>query len=195
MPAAVAAPPPAPRPAASEASKPDLITPVTGTTGWKPVSLPPPKKLKNPFAQFEQQEQPQQAPVSAPKKGLTWSERQALRKQQEEAEQASSAQAFTQAPPPPPSAPRPAVARIPSPPPAASGPPPPPLPSGSRPAIVAAAAAGVGGVAAAGLVAAAHGDEEEEEDWPVEEENEDSVPVSFISDLLCYLFVLRRFDL
>lgn len=65
-------------------------------SAYTPVSLPAPKKLKNPFAAFEQQQQATAAPalrssvsVGGPKK-LTWSERQALAKKQAEEEEARS---------------------------------------------------------------------------------------------------------
>ena len=73
---------------ATKPAEDDRIAPVG--TAYTPVSLPAPKKLKNPFAAFEQQGQisPSQA-QSAPKK-LTWSERQAQAKKQAEEEEARS---------------------------------------------------------------------------------------------------------
>lgn len=57
--------------------------------------MPAPKKLKNPFAAFEQQDtspsSPQRSgPTSTGAKKLTWSERQALAKKQAEEEQSQS---------------------------------------------------------------------------------------------------------
>lgn len=56
------------------------------------MSLPPPKKLKNPFARFEQQQTETvnpPAPVGGPKK-LTWSERRALANKEAKEEEARS---------------------------------------------------------------------------------------------------------
>ena len=68
------------------------------------MTLPAPKKLKNPFAALEQQQQSaaQTAKPQAGKKGLTWSERQALAKERnvEEAERSRAAgKTFQDAPP------------------------------------------------------------------------------------------------
>ncbi|PPQ71153.1 hypothetical protein CVT24_009834 [Panaeolus cyanescens] len=115
--APVASPPPPPRPiavsptVASPASrgpeKPaedDRIEPLKSS--WTPVSLPAPKKLKNPFAAMEQQAQQQSSgPTPSPSSGakkLTWSERQALAKKQAEEEEARSrSAAFTPTAPTP----------------------------------------------------------------------------------------------
>jgi hypothetical protein len=61
-------------------------------TAYTPVSLPKPKKLVNPFAarQAEEQAAPVSSPASARGGGLSWSQRQALRKQQEEEEETRS---------------------------------------------------------------------------------------------------------
>jgi len=73
-------------------------------SAYTPVSLPAPRKLKNPFSAFEQQQQntapPLKSSVSAggPKK-LTWSERQALAKKQAEEEEARSRGASFVSPP------------------------------------------------------------------------------------------------
>lgn len=73
-------------------------------SAYTPVSLPAPRKLRNPFAAFEQQQQntapPLKSSVSAggPKK-LTWSERQALAKKQAEEEEAKSRGASFVSPP------------------------------------------------------------------------------------------------
>ncbi|KAG9084727.1 hypothetical protein FS749_005003, partial [Ceratobasidium sp. UAMH 11750] len=79
---AAAAPPPNP-------AEEDRIMPVG--TAYTPVSLPKPKKLVNPF-EARQAEQQAAAPPPGPRSGggLTWSQRQALRKQQEEEENARS---------------------------------------------------------------------------------------------------------
>jgi hypothetical protein len=65
-------------------------------SAYTPVSLPAPKRLRNPFAAFEQQQPTAAAPalrssvsVGGAKK-LTWSERQALAKKQAEEEEARS---------------------------------------------------------------------------------------------------------
>lgn len=87
--------PPKPTAASTAPTKPaeeDKIEP--NKSAYTPVSLPPPKKLKNPFAQFEQQAAaatppPRPAAGTGPKK-LTWSERQALAKKQQEEEEARS---------------------------------------------------------------------------------------------------------
>jgi hypothetical protein len=73
----------------------DRIAPVG--TAYTPISLGPPKKLKNPFAALEQSQsqiqpsKPQTSPGGAKK--LTWSERQALAKKQTEEEEQRSRQA------------------------------------------------------------------------------------------------------
>ena len=63
-------------------------------SSWTPVSLPPPRKLKNPFAAMEQQSLAQQSSPSqlsaTNAKKLTWSERQALAKKQAEEEEVKS---------------------------------------------------------------------------------------------------------
>ena len=62
-------------------------------SAWTPVSLPPPKKLKNPFAAMEQQTPTQFSPtpsVTGASKKLTWSERQALARKKVEDEEARS---------------------------------------------------------------------------------------------------------
>jgi hypothetical protein len=62
-------------------------------SSWTPVSLPPPKKLKNPFAAIEQQTPTQLSPtlsVTGASKKLTWSERQALARKKVEDEEARS---------------------------------------------------------------------------------------------------------
>jgi drebrin-like protein len=71
-------------------SEDDRIAPVG--TAYTPVALPPPKKLKNPFAAFEQGQSstPQVQPASGGAKKLTWSERQALAKKQAAEEEAAS---------------------------------------------------------------------------------------------------------
>ena len=71
-------------------------------SAYSPVSLPPPKKLRNPFAAMEQQ-QSQQTPspstsASGGPKKLTWSERQALAKKQMEEEEAKSRSASNAVP-------------------------------------------------------------------------------------------------
>ncbi|KAK0202311.1 hypothetical protein DFS33DRAFT_1339060 [Desarmillaria ectypa] len=102
--------PTAPRPTPSTTSVPvstvptkptedDLIAPVG--TAYTPVSLPAPKKLKNPFeGRFQQQEEPQR--VTPVRKGLTWSERHALAKKQTEQEESRSLAAQTSMPSPSP---------------------------------------------------------------------------------------------
>ena len=90
----------APRPATVDApSKKDEEEKPVGSA-YTPVSLPAPKKLKNPFAAFGQQQQVAAAPalrssvsVGGPKK-LTWSERQALAKKQAEEEERSRTASF-----------------------------------------------------------------------------------------------------
>ena len=83
----------APRPMAVDTAGDEEEKPVGSV--YTPVSLPAPKKLKNPFAAFEQQQvaaaPPLRSSVSAggPKK-LTWSERQALAKKQAEEEDTRS---------------------------------------------------------------------------------------------------------
>lgn len=62
-------------------------------SAWTPVSLPPPKKLKNPFAAMEHQTPTQLSPTpsaTGASKKLTWSERQALAKKHAEDEEARS---------------------------------------------------------------------------------------------------------
>lgn len=71
-------------------------------TAYTPVSLPAPKKLVNPFAQLQSQQQSNTqtsvTPSSTGKK-LTWSERQALaKKQQAEEEERGRAASFQPAP-------------------------------------------------------------------------------------------------
>jgi hypothetical protein len=65
-------------------------------SAYSPVSLPPPKKLRNPFAAMEQQSQQTFSPgTSSPSGGakkLTWSERQALAKKRAEEEEQQSQQ-------------------------------------------------------------------------------------------------------
>lgn len=89
--------PPAPSAASNVPTKPtadDLIAPVG--TAYTPVSLPAPKKLKNPFAAFEQEQaSPPQSRFGGTSqaggaKKLTWSERQALAKKQAEEDEAKS---------------------------------------------------------------------------------------------------------
>lgn len=102
--------PTAPRPTPSVASVPVSTTPTKPTeddrispvgTAYTPVSLPAPKKLRNPFeGRFQQQEEPQR--VTPVKKGLTWSERQALAKKQSEQEESRSFAAQTSVPSPSP---------------------------------------------------------------------------------------------
>ena len=65
-------------------------------SAYSPVSLPAPKKLKNPFAAMETQS-PQPISSSTTKK-LTWSERQALAKKKAEEEEARSRSASSVAP-------------------------------------------------------------------------------------------------
>ncbi|KAJ6624892.1 hypothetical protein B0H10DRAFT_2004715, partial [Mycena sp. CBHHK59/15] len=75
----------------------DRIAPVG--TAYTPVTLAAPKKLKNPFAAFEQQAQAAPpAPVPSAGKKLTWSERQAQAKKLAEQEEAQSRGAAFQAP-------------------------------------------------------------------------------------------------
>ena len=67
-------------------------------SAYSPVSLPAPKKLKNPFAAMEQQTQQTYSsgtysPTGGAKK-LTWSERQALAKKRAEEEEQQSQQTF-----------------------------------------------------------------------------------------------------
>lgn len=72
-------------------SEDDRIAPVG--TAYTPVALPPPKKLKNPFAAFEQQGQTSPTQLqsgSGGSKKLTWSERQAQAKKQAAEEEARS---------------------------------------------------------------------------------------------------------
>jgi hypothetical protein len=72
-------------------SEDDRIAPVG--TAYTPVSLPTPKKLRNPFASLEQQGQAhasQYQHTSGGAKKLTWTERQALAKKQAEEEEAKS---------------------------------------------------------------------------------------------------------
>ena len=66
-------------------------------SAYTPVSLPAPKKLKNPFATKEQQTTSQAStPVPSSTTKLTWSQRQALAKKQAEEEEAKSrSAAFT----------------------------------------------------------------------------------------------------
>ena len=68
-------------------------------SAYSPVSLPAPKKLKNPFAAMEQQSQQTFSPsTSSPSGGakkLTWSERQALAKKRAEEEDQQSQQTFS----------------------------------------------------------------------------------------------------
>jgi len=70
----------------------DRIEPAKST--YCPVSLPAPKKLKNPFAALEKQLQQTLSPSSSSSLGgakeLTWSERWALTKKQAEEEEARS---------------------------------------------------------------------------------------------------------
>ena len=82
-------------------SEEDRIEP--NKSAYTPTVLPPPKKLKSPFAKFEQQAAasalppPRSTASSGPKK-LNWSERQALaKKQQEEEEARSRAASYTPA--------------------------------------------------------------------------------------------------
>ncbi|CAE6507099.1 unnamed protein product [Rhizoctonia solani] len=84
---------PAPAPVTATPPKPaedDRIQPVG--TAYTPVSLPKPKKLVNPFAAkaAEAQAAADTTPPAARSGGLTWSQRQALRKQQEAEEEARS---------------------------------------------------------------------------------------------------------
>jgi drebrin-like protein len=68
-------------------------------SAYSPVSLPAPKKLKNPFAAMEQQSQQTFSPSTPSPTGgakrLTWSERQALAKKREEEEEQRSQQRFS----------------------------------------------------------------------------------------------------
>ena len=68
-------------------------------SAYSPVSLPAPKKLKNPFAAMEQQSQqtfsPSTSSLSGGAKKLTWSERQALAKKRAEEEEQQSQQTFS----------------------------------------------------------------------------------------------------
>jgi len=75
-------------PVPTKPSEDDRIAPVG--TAYTPVSLPPPKKLRNPFAAFEQQGQAPASQRSGGPKKLTWSERQALAKKQAGEEEAKS---------------------------------------------------------------------------------------------------------
>jgi drebrin-like protein len=73
-------------------------------SAYSPVSLPPPKKLKNPFAAMEQQQSqqtlsPSTSSTSGGAKKLTWSERQALAKKQMEEDEAKSRSASNAVPP------------------------------------------------------------------------------------------------
>ena len=78
----------------------DFVTPLIEPprkqgTAYTPVSLPAPKKLKNPFAAYEQATLPAQQSTPPPRPvgsggKLTWSERQALAKKRAEEEEASS---------------------------------------------------------------------------------------------------------
>ncbi|KAF8634657.1 hypothetical protein AX15_000796 [Amanita polypyramis BW_CC] len=84
----------APKPAAVDTTtKKDEDKPVG--SAYTPVSLPAPKKLRNPFAGFEKQQQVSAPPLRSsasaggPKK-LTWSERQAAAKKQAEGDEARS---------------------------------------------------------------------------------------------------------
>ena len=68
-------------------------------SAYAPVSLPAPKKLKNPFAAMEQQSQQSFSPGTSSATGgakkLTWSERQALAKKRAEEEDQQSQQTFS----------------------------------------------------------------------------------------------------
>ena len=69
-------------------------------SAYSPVSLPAPKKLKNPFAAMEQQSQqksfsPRTSSPTGGAKKLTWSERQALAKKRAEEEDKQSQQTFS----------------------------------------------------------------------------------------------------
>ena len=71
-------------------------------SAYSPVSLPAPKKLKNPFAAMEQQSQQTSSPSTTSPSGgakkLTWSERQALAKKRAEEEEQQSKQISTTSP-------------------------------------------------------------------------------------------------
>ena len=67
-------------------------------SAYSPVSLPAPKKLKNPFAAMEQQSQQSYSPSTSSSGGakkLTWSERQALAKKRAEEEEQQSQQTLS----------------------------------------------------------------------------------------------------
>ena len=67
-------------------------------SAYSPVSLPAPKKLKNPFAAMEQQSQQTFSSSTSPSGGakkLTWSERQALAKKRAEEEEQQSQQTLS----------------------------------------------------------------------------------------------------
>ena len=94
--------PAAPSPVASsnvpvKPAEEDRIEPAQ--SAYSPVSLPAPKKLKNPFAAMEQQSQQTFRQSTSPTGGakkLTWSERQALAKKRAEEEEQQSQQTFRQ---------------------------------------------------------------------------------------------------
>jgi hypothetical protein len=99
---------PGPVPASNVPTKPadnDRIAPVG--TAYTPVSLPAPKKLKNPFEAFEQPSQSHSSPQSQRSLGasgakkLTWSERQVFAKKQAEEEEARNHDAAFQPAPAP----------------------------------------------------------------------------------------------
>ena len=84
----------APPPISNAPTKPEEEDRIqSNKSAWTPVSLPPPKKLKNPFAAMEQQTPTQLSPTrsgTGASKKLTWSERQALARQKLEDEEARS---------------------------------------------------------------------------------------------------------
>lgn len=83
----------------SKPEEQDKIEPTK--SAYTPVSLPTPKKLKNPFSAFGQQSASTPSPSSPSAGGakkLTWSERQALAKKQQEEEEVRSRSAAYVAP-------------------------------------------------------------------------------------------------